>query len=91
MPQQQSIQAIGDGRYLASVPSLDGQRSVVLGLAQATTETEGRLKDDEATARAALAFLLKHQDGNDLPQQIEIEEILAAYDDAVEAIAALRS
>ncbi len=85
-----TIEPTGDGRYFATVPSLDGGTSVTLRLAQAPSLSAGRLADDEATARATLTFLLQHQDGADLPEQIELEQVMAAYDDAVDAIAALR-
>ncbi len=87
---QLSTESLGEGRYRASVPSLDDQAVVVLALGEAPRVTGGRLADDEATARATFAFLLQHQDGADLPGQIDIEQVVAAYDDAVDTIVALR-
>ncbi len=80
----------GNCEYLARVDSLNGITSVTLILGDVDDVTEGRLTDDETTARAAFQFLLKHQDASDLPTRIEIVDVLAAYPDAIEGIEALR-
>lgn len=80
----------GNCEYLVEVDSLDGITSVTLTLGDVDDVSEGRLTDDEKTARAAFQFLLTHQDASDLPPRIEIVDVLAAYPDAIEGIEALR-
>ena len=79
-----------NGEYLVRVESLDGATSVVLLLAEVDGASGGRLADDEATARATIAYLLTHQDASDLPPRLEIDDIVAAYPDAVDGIESLR-
>ena len=62
----------------------------VLSLGEAAAVSEGRLGDDEATAVATIAYLLEHQDAADLPELVDIGDVVAAYPDAVERIAGLR-
>lgn len=78
------------GGYRLRVQSSDGPVGSVLLLEGADDLSGGLLGDDEATARATAEFLLSHQDAADLPATIEIDEVLAAYPDAVQAILARR-
>ncbi|RMB60134.1 hypothetical protein [Tessaracoccus antarcticus] len=80
----------GDGEYLVRVVSLDGNTSVTIDLDHAGDDSAGRLGDDEATARATIKYLLTHQDASDLPERIELGDLLAAYPDGVDRIEALR-
>ncbi len=84
---QVQCEAMGDGSYTMSAESYDGTVEVVLSLVRAEELTDGRLSDNEATARATLDYLLTHQDAADLPQFVDIGDVLAAYDDALDAIA----
>ncbi len=85
-----AVEAHPEGGYLLRSQSHDGAVASVLLLDGVAEITGGRLGDDEATARATAEFLLSHQDAADLPASIEIDEVLAAYPDAVEAIIARR-
>ena len=83
-PQQEA------GTYLVSAPSLDEATTFTLAMAGAEGVSEGRLTEDEATARATVRYLLEHQDPADLPDPVEIGDIVAAYPSAVETILGLR-
>lgn len=85
-----SLEPSGDSTYEATVPSLDGSASITLRLDGLDAASDGRLSEDEPTARAVLHFLLEHQDAADLPQEVDAEQVLAAYPDAVDGILARR-
>lgn len=80
----------GNGEYRVRAGSHFGSASVTVALSNASDSSGGRLTDDEATARAAIRFLLSHQDAGDLPPRIDIEDVFAAYPDAVDSIESLR-
>ena len=79
-----------DGEYRLRVGSFDGSTEVVLALGDAAEVSDGRLAVDDATASATVAYLLQHQDAADLPGVVDIGDVVAAYPDAVDGIAALR-
>jgi hypothetical protein len=74
------------GEFLASIHTGAGTEELVLMLSDAEEVSEGVLSDDEATARATVEFLLSHQDAGDLPDRIDLFDITAAYEGAVESI-----
>lgn len=80
----------GGGSYRTDAPSHEGSTTLVLLLGDAEGVSDGRLSEDVQTAAATFAFLLGHQDATDLPNPIEIGDVLAAYEDAVEQILARR-
>ncbi len=80
----------GDGEYRVRVGSRDGSTTLTVLVGDAAEASGGRLGDDALTARAVIQFLLRHQDASDLPGRIEIEDVMAAYSDAVDEIEALR-
>lgn len=80
----------GEGVYRGVLKSFSGQVTRRLLLVDATDVSDGELSDDEPTAVATFTFLLGHQDAGDLPERIEIADVVAAYDDAVEQIVASR-
>lgn len=84
------ITSQGDGEYAVRVPTDEGSVTLDLLLGEAASCSDGALGSDEGTARATIRFLLEHQGAQDLPQLVDIEEVLAAYPDAIERIAALR-
>ena len=85
------LEAQGEGTYLVSAPSLDDLVTFTLVMSAAAGASEGRLADDEPSVRATVRYLLAHQEAADLPEWIEIGDVVAAYPDAVEAIVGLRS
>lgn len=80
-----------DGEYVVRVEMEEGSRSLRLLLGEAGSCSDGALGADESTARATMRYLLEHQGAEDLSQLVDIEEVVAAYPDAVERIASLRS
>lgn len=79
----------GEGEYAVSVETGEGAVLLTLLLGEAEANSDGVLGTDEGTARATLHYLLEHQGAQDLPQLVDIEEVLAAYPDAAERIASL--
>lgn len=92
MANQEDFQIVseGGGAYTVSVPSLDDVTTFTLLIADAPQVSGGRLADDVSTARATVALLLTHQDAADLPGQVELTDVAAAYPTAVEDIITLR-
>ena len=84
------IEDQGGGQYLVRANSLEDRAIVTLVLSGASIATGGTLAEDEATASAVMLYLLGRQDASDLPARVEIDEVLATYPDAADAIAALR-
>ena len=84
------IEGQGSGEYRVHVDSRDGSTSLTILLLDAVSASGGRLTDDVDTARAAFEFLLRHQDASDLPEQIDIQDVIAAYADALDEIEVLR-
>lgn len=78
------------GEFLASIHSATGTDEIVLMFEDAEEVTDGVLGNDEATARATVEFLLSHQPAGDLPDRIDLVDIAAAYDGAIESIRDLR-
>ena len=85
---EMELESLGEGRFEVTTVSLDGQTSVTLRLDDVADLSDGALRPDEATARAVMLFLLEHQDAADLPPQVDGEQVLAAYDNAVQGILA---
>ncbi|MEN3121147.1 hypothetical protein [Janibacter sp. LM] len=81
----------GDGEYMVRVRTDDGAVTLDVLLGGAESVSGGALDSGEGTARATIRYLLEHQGAEDLPQLVDIEEVLAAYPDAAERIAALRT
>lgn len=85
------ITSQGDGEYMVRVETGEGRVTLDLLLGEAESCSGGTLAADEGTARATIQFLLEHQCAGDLPQLVDIEEVLAAYSEATERIASIRT
>ena len=83
------IESLGNSEYRVHVDSGEGDATLSVLLGDVDDMGDGRLRDDSSTARALITFLLRHQDVGDLPPRIELEDVLAAYTDAVEEIGSL--
>jgi hypothetical protein len=81
----------GPGEFLIRANSDYDTQPVTFSLTldEAESVSDGRLAEDERTARATIRFLLEHQDAAELPEQMQIPDIVLAYPDAVERIVAL--
>jgi len=80
------IDAQGENSYLVVQPSeLEDVRTVFT----VTPEAMDRLgaDDEEDVIRRTVLFLRKHQEIADFPEVIDIEEVIAGYDDYLEAMA----
>lgn len=84
------ITSQGDGEYAVRVKTDEGAVTLDLLLGEAEAASGGALDADEGTVRATMRYLLEHQGAEDLPQLVDIEEVLAAYPDATERIVSLR-
>lgn len=82
------IEQHGSGRYAVQARSFTGPVRFELVIPDQHDLTG--LGNDPATARAVIDFLLARQDAADLPPEVDIDAVLAAYPDAVEGIRALR-
>lgn len=80
----------GYGEYAVRVRTEEGAVTLDLLLGEAESVSGGALEPDESTARATIRYLLERQGAEDLPQLVDLEEVLAAYPDAADRIAALR-
>ena len=86
------IEDQGDAQFLVRAEALDDEKvELTIDLRESEAASEGALPEDEATAQATMRYLLTHQDPADLPARVEIADVLAAYPDAAERIAALRA
>ncbi len=85
------ITSQGDGEYAVRAETDEGAVTLDLLLGEAESASGGALGPDEGTVRATMRYLMEHQRVEDLPQLVYIEEVLAAYPDATERIAALRT
>ena len=80
------IDAQGENSYLVVQPSeLEDVRTYVT----VTPEVMDRLgsDDEEDVVRRTVAFLRKHQEVADFPEVLDLEDVIAGYDDYLEAMA----
>ena len=79
------IDAQGDNSYLVVQPSeLEDVRTFVT----VSTEVMDRLgtDDEEDVVRRTVLFLRKHQEIADFPEVIDLEDVIAGYDDYLESM-----
>ena len=80
------IDAQGENTFLVVQPSeLEDVRTWVT----VTPEVMDRLgtDDEEDVVRRTVLFLRKHQEVSDFPESLDLEDVIAAYDDYLEAMA----
>ena len=81
------IDAQGEGSFLVVQPSeLEDVRTFVT----VTPEVMDRLgaDDEEDVVRRTVLFLRRHQEVADFPEVIDLEDVIAGYDDYLEAMSA---
>ena len=79
------IDAQGENRYLVVQPSeLEDVRTWFT----VTPEVMDRLgaDDEEDVVRRTVLFLRRHQEVADFPEVIDVEDVMATYDDYLEAM-----
>lgn len=74
------------GSYLVRATSIDGTTELILDLTVAEEVSDGRLGDNTESAHQVMQYLLSHQDAGDLPDRIDISEVVAAYPDLVASL-----
>ena len=75
----------GDGSFLVVQPSeLEDVRTFVT----VTPEVMDRLgaDDEEDVVRRTIVFLRRHQEVSDFPEMLDLEDVIASYDDYLEAM-----
>jgi hypothetical protein len=78
------IEALGDHDYLVDVPL--GEDVVTIRM-RATPEVVGRIAGADADAdetrvvAATMAYLTARQRADDLPEQLDLDDVVAAHDD----------
>ena len=80
------IDAQGENSYLVVQPSeLEDVRTYVT----VTPEVMDRLgtDDEEDVVRRTVLFLRRHQEVADFPEMLDLEDVIAGYDDYLEAMA----
>ncbi|WP_453984891.1 hypothetical protein [Brevibacterium casei] len=80
----------GTGELLARIQTAMGTDEIALMFDDAEDVSERILSNDEPTAPRTVEFLLSHQPAGDLPDRIDLVDIAAAYDGAIESISKLR-
>lgn len=87
--QQVQVEWLAEHDFLVSVPS--GEDDVLIRL-RSDAGTMSRLEfgdlDEQRLVGAIMAYLLARQDVDDLPQDLDLEEIAAAYEDFAESVRA---
>ncbi|SBS70692.1 conserved hypothetical protein [uncultured Mycobacterium sp.] len=82
--EQPGIEALGDHDYLVHVPLDD---DVVTIRMRATPEIVTRIggadSDETRVIAATVAYLVSRQRADDLPEQLDLDDVAAAYDDYV--------
>ena len=79
------IDAQGDNSYLVVQPSeLEDVRTLVT----VTPEVMDRLgaDDEEDVVRRTVLFLRRHQEVADFPEVVDIDDVMASYDDYLETM-----
>ena len=90
MAEEIDVEMQDTGEFLASIRSTTVTDEIVLMFDDAEEVSDGVLGNDEASVRATVEFLLSHQPPGDLPDRIDLVDIAAAYDGAIESIRRLR-
>ena len=85
MPDDIEIDAQGDHQYLVVQAS---ELEDVQSLFRVSPEVMDKLglDDEEEVVRRTVAFLRKHQDVADFPDAIDLEDVMASYEDYLPAM-----
>ncbi len=79
------IEALGDHRYVVRMREDDDTCESWFNLSPALLQQWGlEGQDEERTVRRTAEYLLEHQDVPDFPDIVELEDVVATYDDYLE-------
>lgn len=82
--QQPRIEALGDHDYLVTVPLDDDFVTIRIGATpEIVTQIVGADADETAVVAATVSYLISRQSADDLPEQLDLDDVAAAYDDFV--------
>ncbi|MDT0190309.1 hypothetical protein [Rothia terrae] len=79
-----------EGTYQAQLMGHYGVAKPILDLNGAEDVTEGILSEDQESAYILAEFLLEHQEAGLLPPIVEIDDVVATYDFAIERFEELK-
>jgi len=80
------VEAQGDHEYLVRVSSEEAVESCVRVDPGVLEQLGLGLQDEGRAVHRTVEFLVKRQDAADLPPLIELEDVLAAYEDFAAAV-----
>ncbi|BBX35670.1 hypothetical protein MMAG44476_11479 [Mycolicibacterium mageritense DSM 44476 = CIP 104973] len=81
------IEALGDHEYLVHISMDDDIVTVrVRATPQVVADIAGDGADDTAVVLATIAYLTARQRADDLPQELDLDDVIAAYDDYVDKL-----
>lgn len=73
-----TLESLGDHDYLVRFPQNDD--TVVLHMYADPAVVEQIADDEQRVVEATAAYLIERQSADDLPEQIDLDEVAAAYD-----------
>jgi hypothetical protein len=86
--EQIKIETVTPHDYLIHVDESDETVSIRLHLTEDVTGLFPSATDNTRIAEATIMFLLDHQRAYHLPADVDLDDIVAAYDDFIEAVSA---
>lgn len=85
--EQACIEALGDHNYRVRVAMDEDFVTIqVRATPEVVTRVAGADADETRVVAATMAFLTARQGADDLPEQLDLDDVVAAYDDYVEDI-----
>jgi hypothetical protein len=78
MSVEPTLESLGDHDYLVRFPQNDD--TVVLRMYADPAVVEQIADDEQRVVEATAAYLIERQSADDLPEQIDLDEVAAAYD-----------
>jgi hypothetical protein len=81
---QPDLEALGDHDYL--VRFAQGEDTVLLSIHADPAVVEQIADDEQRVVQATAAYLIARQSADDLPEQIDLDAVAAAYDGYVDEL-----
>ena len=87
MPDSYEIESQGDHRYVVRLHSHGDVKETWFQLSpEALVRLGAGEADEERVVEQTVAFLGRHQDDADFPEIVELEDVIASYDDYIQAM-----